>query len=323
MEDQPNTNSHRLAEPPEPAADRTSSPGRRTLGAWLRTQREARGVSLDEIADASKISRRYLEALENDRFDVLPAPVFVRGFLREYARVAGLDADEVVNLYLLAKPATRERPGAAPAGKKSAAARRRGGSLWVYVVLLVALLAIFLGVAAGISWWAGRNAAPRSSAPRSAVDAQRPEPEARPADAVPESPAATSPGVESTVVASADAEPAVAVDEAQPQTPLLAVPDPTPIDSLRVVLEFQQDCWVEVVVDGHRRESELKAGGETLALDAKDYVELTLGNAPAVRLEVNGRQMALGASGTRVVRSMRIDRQSLAASAENAAARPQ
>jgi len=81
------------------------------------------------------------------------------------------------------------------------------------------------------------------------------------------------------------------------------------------VLEFQQDCWVEVVVDGRRRESELKAGGETLALEADDYVALTLGNAPAVRVEVNGRPFPLTMQGSRVVRELRIDRSALAAPA--------
>lgn len=55
-----------------------------------------------EIADVTKISLRYLEALEQDRFDVLPAPVFAKGFLREYSKYVGLDDDEVVNSFLIA-----------------------------------------------------------------------------------------------------------------------------------------------------------------------------------------------------------------------------
>lgn len=76
------------------------------FGGWLRRQRELRQVSLREIADVTKISIRYLEALEEDRFDVLPAPVFAKGFLREYARYVGLDPDEVVNTYLTAQDST-------------------------------------------------------------------------------------------------------------------------------------------------------------------------------------------------------------------------
>lgn len=73
-----------------------------SFGLWLRRQREMREVPLREVADVTKISLRYLEALEQDRFDVLPAPVFAKGFLREYSRYVGLDADEVVNSFLIA-----------------------------------------------------------------------------------------------------------------------------------------------------------------------------------------------------------------------------
>src|SRR5215218_9408716 len=70
------------------------------FGDWLRRQREMREISLRDIADRTKISLRYLEAMEDDRFDLLPAPVFAKGFLREYARYIGLSPDEVVNHYL-------------------------------------------------------------------------------------------------------------------------------------------------------------------------------------------------------------------------------
>ena len=74
-----------------------------SFGAWLRQQREMRGISIHEIATFSKISLRYLEALEASRFSVLPAPVFAKGFLRQYAGYVGLDPDEVVNYYIVAQ----------------------------------------------------------------------------------------------------------------------------------------------------------------------------------------------------------------------------
>lgn len=76
--------------------------GGESFGSWLRSQREVRQVELQTITQASKINIRYLEALERDRFDLLPATIFVRGFLREYARIVGLDPDEVLNFYLAA-----------------------------------------------------------------------------------------------------------------------------------------------------------------------------------------------------------------------------
>src|SRR6266516_97959 len=70
-----------------------------SFGEELRREREIRGISLKEIADATKISKRFLEAIEKNDHRTLPAPVFTRGFVREYARYLGLAAEEIVNRY--------------------------------------------------------------------------------------------------------------------------------------------------------------------------------------------------------------------------------
>src|SRR4029077_13086458 len=70
-----------------------------SFGEELRREREIRGISLKEIADATKISKRFLDAIERNDHRTLPAPVFTRGFIREYARYLGLNCDEIVNRY--------------------------------------------------------------------------------------------------------------------------------------------------------------------------------------------------------------------------------
>ena len=74
-------------------ADRISDEGPLSLGEELRQARVSNGVTLDEAQRATRISRRYLEALENDDYAALPAAVFARGFLRSYAQFLDLDAD--------------------------------------------------------------------------------------------------------------------------------------------------------------------------------------------------------------------------------------
>jgi flagellar biosynthesis protein FlhG len=69
-------------------------------GAVLRRIRETRGISLRQIANASKVGVRYLEYIEQDRHAYLPAPVYLRGFLQEYARMVGLDPRRVTESYL-------------------------------------------------------------------------------------------------------------------------------------------------------------------------------------------------------------------------------
>jgi curved DNA-binding protein CbpA len=69
-------------------------------GAELRRAREARGLSLRHIAAVTKIGVRFLEYIEEDRFAFLPAPVYLRGFLQEYARLVGLDARRAADAYM-------------------------------------------------------------------------------------------------------------------------------------------------------------------------------------------------------------------------------
>jgi flagellar biosynthesis protein FlhG len=69
-------------------------------GADLKGFRESRGITLRDIAAASKIGVRYLEYIEAERLEVLPAPVYLRGFVQEYARVVGLDPRHTAESYL-------------------------------------------------------------------------------------------------------------------------------------------------------------------------------------------------------------------------------
>jgi len=69
-------------------------------GPDLKRFRESRGIPLREIATASKVGVRFLEYIESERLDVLPAPVYLRGFVQEYARVVGLDPRQTAQSYL-------------------------------------------------------------------------------------------------------------------------------------------------------------------------------------------------------------------------------
>ena len=66
---------------------------------WWRERREARGQTIEDVARVTRIQQRTLERLEGGRFDELPADVFVRGFIRNYARCVGIDADEALARY--------------------------------------------------------------------------------------------------------------------------------------------------------------------------------------------------------------------------------
>ncbi len=69
-------------------------------GRALRRLRIKRGVELDEIASSTKINARYLEFIENNRYEKLPSPVYLRGFLKQVARFLKLDPGRVVDGYM-------------------------------------------------------------------------------------------------------------------------------------------------------------------------------------------------------------------------------
>ena len=69
-------------------------------GTDLRRIREARGISLRHISTVTKIGLRFLEYIEQDRFEFLPAPVYLRGFLQEYGRIVGIDPRRAADAYM-------------------------------------------------------------------------------------------------------------------------------------------------------------------------------------------------------------------------------
>jgi cytoskeleton protein RodZ len=71
-----------------------------TLGEELRHKREQKGVTLAEIAEATRIGTRFLKAIETDNFSILPGGIFTRSFIRAYAKHVGMNEDEAIALYL-------------------------------------------------------------------------------------------------------------------------------------------------------------------------------------------------------------------------------
>ena len=70
------------------------------FGSYLKSERELRGVTLDELYSKTLIPVRHLQALENNQFDELPEEVFIRGYIRSIAKVIGAQEDEVLSTYM-------------------------------------------------------------------------------------------------------------------------------------------------------------------------------------------------------------------------------
>lgn len=125
------------------------------LGALLRKAREQRGYTLDDIQEVTKIRKRYLEAIEEGDYKVLPGSFYVRAFVKTYAETVGLDAEEVLRLYQkeLPKPETADTVSAEPMVRKrrrSSQHRDRWGKvtvtmlMWLFPILIVAIVYVYL-----------------------------------------------------------------------------------------------------------------------------------------------------------------------------------
>ena len=69
-------------------------------GGLLKRVRESAGASVEDLAELTKISKRYVRAIENNQFELLPAAVYVRGFVAEYAKALGLDPNKVASSFM-------------------------------------------------------------------------------------------------------------------------------------------------------------------------------------------------------------------------------
>ena len=123
--------------------ERDVSPGR-AVGRLLRDQRVARDLSVDDVAARLRIRSRYLEAIEQGRFDQLPGAAYIPAFLRAYANHLGLDADKVMTAYQLSGPVPIERPVALPADFPIVEKRAPIG---------LAMLTVLLVIGAGYAVW--------------------------------------------------------------------------------------------------------------------------------------------------------------------------
>ncbi len=250
----------------------------RSPGARLRAAREARGLRLDAVAESLGLARELIVALEADDYGRLGAPVYVRGYLRKYARFLELDGDELVTAY--EEEASPHDPEVL-AHVAPALARRSVGRWLVMALATVVIVAL---VFAGI--WAWRymhhaQAVAQVPPPTAAVSTSA-------AFAQTGSPAST----KSTPMTAAVVPPTL---------PGIAASIPVAAQSgVRLVLDVRRPCWIEVHdAGGKRLYYNLAPGGKTLAFTAEHgALKVFLGNADGVDVTVNGRAFPIPA-GTR------------------------
>ncbi len=257
-----------------------------SFGEDLRREREIRSISLKEIADATKISKRFLEAIERNDHRTLPAPVFTRGFVREYARYLGLNAEEMVNRYNFAaagddrieKSAHLERLVQPPVIQGEAPKKRGIPPVYARIDTNVYILILIVAALLGVSWWAIQHK-------RAETDLMR---------ETPPLPAAEG-GRRSTVPK----------PQPQPETP----PPPAQPEPLKLTVELTDDSWIDLEVDGNTVMKDEYRRGTRETFEAKESFRFKrIGNAAGVILMLNDKQIPpLGGEG-QVIKNRLFDR---------------
>jgi cytoskeleton protein RodZ len=268
------------------------------LGELLRSAREAKGLTLDQIAQETRISARFLQAIEQEEFAKLPGGLFNRGFIRTYASKVGLDPDSAVRDYEeLAGDTPKEVVAGGDAGPTDSSGSRIGpialGGLIVMTILVWTMQrgeppaedrsarSEIGGEVAGSN--DSSRTVPEQGLPMLAVaDTSPPVPTAS-STIAPDGPVSTprpteveDPGLSIVTAASAQSAPTAT------------------LPGVSVQVEVHEATWVLVQADGRMLTDEngvILPPGSRQSYTAEDALDLTIGNAAGVTLNVNGREV--------------------------------
>jgi cytoskeleton protein RodZ len=252
-------------------------PADRTLddfGATLRQARERRGVSLKQIAAATKISVAALEGLERNDITRLPGGIFSRAFVRSYAVEVGLDPDKTIQQFVASFPNEVTVAAQAAAGRiednQAIESERRTA------VTFLRLILVSVPAAGLVLYFA--TVGHRASAPPATTSIALQEPVATP-------PAASVPAT------TAERPPDTVAPPAAPSPPVTTAAATTAAavgDRLLVGLMVKRAVWVSATVDGQKTIERLFQAGEQRTVEVRRELVLTAGDATAVALTLNG-----------------------------------
>jgi cytoskeleton protein RodZ len=260
---------------------------RRSAGETLRYHREARNLAVEDIAAQMRLDPRVIEALESDDYGNLPAALYVRGYLRGYAKILKLDPSGLLQLYESAAP--QPLPEIVPEAKHppQRSSTDRPVRLFTYLITLTIVLLV-------VAWWQGNHVV-RDYLPAAVAEDPEPPPPGLPYPVPvvkhPDSPfyRAPAPEVEAKP-APAATTPDNGASAAEPgEASVAGVAPAAPAGPDRLHLEFSADSWVEVLdAGGNKLYTGLARAGESLDLGGEAPLEVLLGYAPGVSLDFNG-----------------------------------
>jgi cytoskeleton protein RodZ len=259
--------------------DDPQSPGR-----LLAAARQARGMTVTEVALRLKFAPRQIEALEADRYDVLRGPSMVRGMIRSYAKLIGADPGpllDALHRQLNAGPVTMQ-----PRAMEVPFPKVTPKGSFVYLMLSAVVV---IAVVSVVVEWVLRPSVPGSAA------ATRPAPAAR-VETPPVAPREAAP----TPPPIGDPAPALAPSPVPPPAPAAeprrstAIQHETVLNAKRIELVFDRESWVEIKdADGRIVFSQLNPPGSRRNVVGEAPFSIIIGNATGVKLRYNNTDVDL------------------------------
>ena len=277
-----------------------------SFGRYLRAVRLERGIDLKAVAVSTRISPEVLRRIEAEDHAGLPAEVFVKGFLRAYARQVGADGDAAVALYL----ASREQLSAGERFEKALSSS--GAHFWPRLLLALLGLALIISLSLLFS---------RTQRPVPLVP-DRPSPQAGVLTPSAPPPVAMAPAVAPSLPAGGPSPTPAPVEAPSASPPLDAAPVATPsaapsrgdapaetssaappaaaarAETHLLQIVTVEETWLKVIVDNHKPKEYMLKVGDRLDFEAHTGFNLLIGNAGGIRLALDGAPVAVpGRSG--------------------------
>jgi cytoskeletal protein RodZ len=283
-----------------------------TIGEMLREVRERRGLTLADAERETKIRQKYLAALEDDNLAALPGPLYVRGFLRNYALYLGIDGDEALEIYNIQRTPTRAKiraargeplpkPGGnkdpekisiAPLSPEKIDTRVRYGTQYIAISLLaIPLIIVFYFIYSGAFGSRSTGIPVPTGSP--AVPTQVSSIITMTVSVAPTVATITSTTtITGTQVPIESGTPSAATSTPASASNPTALPSPA-AGKVTVRVVAVKDVWMRVTVDGEKAYENTLAQGLSKQWTGDSTVRIRTGRADVVKLTVNGEDKGL------------------------------
>ncbi|WP_159884273.1 helix-turn-helix domain-containing protein [Paenibacillus puerhi] len=282
------------------------------LGQLLRKARLDKKISLDDLQEVTKIRKRYLEAIEEGNYKVLPGNFYVRAFIKSYAEAVDLDPNEVVNMYQNVIPQAEPEPSEPAIRTKRTGALRNTERIgkWASNIMVISFIVLILGI---IYYFMSINYKGTS-------------------DASEDLPKKITDKIEPSGQLTASGATYQATPGGETQTPPVQLPAPPPpqnevklaksergidyyevsgVDKLKIEVTVTGDqCWMKIDALSASREQlfeGLLKNGETKSWELADSAALRFGKASAVEITINGQTFPVGDQAN--VKNLQVDLQ--------------